>query len=141
MQASSKLEIDARIIDANLYLHKSKVVPAIVDAHNEAIRKAPIKYPITRSEVRSFNIPSGVHDVVVDNFVSGQLPRRMFIMFVRNTAYNSSILEDPFKFDHFNINHIACYINGVQYSNKAFTTNFNKGKYMREYLGLFEALN
>ena len=40
------------ILDAILYVHKSKVNSKVVDAHNLALKSTPAKYPFNRKEVK-----------------------------------------------------------------------------------------
>jgi hypothetical protein len=78
---------------------------------------------------------------MIDNVIFGQLPRRLLVVLVKNDAFNGSYKEDPFYFNHFNLNYIACYIDGVQYPSKAYQPDFSNGKYIREYNGLLQAIN
>jgi len=107
----------------------------------KALSLAPAKYPITRTEVKETNVSQGVLDAIIDNIVLDQLPRRVLIAMVKNKAFNGSLDENPFYFDHFNINYLACYVDGVQFPAKAYQPDFAHKKYIREYNGLFQALN
>jgi len=69
------------------------------------------------------------------------LPRRAFVTFVNHNAFNGSYTLNPFNYQHFNLNYLAFYLNGIQYPEKAYTPDFTNGLYIREYLSLFEATN
>lgn len=125
-------------LDTCLYVHRSRVSQAIVDAHNAALLKAPARYPFTRCEVRHMTIASGQNDVILDNIVVGQLPRRMFIALIENKDF---VGGKPFAFDHFDLNYIVCYRDGLQTPEKAYTPNFKKLAFSREYLAFYRALN
>ena len=72
------------ILEAALFVHKSKAHPMVVAGHAAALLKAPAKYPITHKRVKSFTINKGVYDVSIDNMHIGQLPRRIiFAMSVK----------------------------------------------------------
>ena len=45
--------------------------------------------------------------------------------------------HDPFKFEHFNINFIALYIDGVMIPSIPYTPNFNEGICMQEFVSLY----
>lgn len=106
-------------MDATLFVHRAKITPRILEAQAKCLRMTPAKYPLTRSEVRQITIPKGVMDAMLDNIVTGQLPRRIFIACVDNGAFNGSLKKDPFNFNHYNINYLACFLDGVQYPIKA----------------------
>jgi len=127
--------------EVTLRIQKAKVSRDIVDAHLKAMEIAPAKYPITRSEVRQVILPTGISDVWIDNFIIGQLPRRMFLFMVDNKSFSGSYTTDPFKFENNNITHICAYIDGTPYPSQPYQPDFGANKYMREYIGLFDALN
>ena len=128
-------------LDASLFVHRSKVSPSIVEAHELANKKATIKYPLCRNEVKSFSINSGTLSANIDNIVQGQIPRRAFVGLVKNEAFNGSLDENPFNFKHYDLNFMAAYVDGIQYPSVAYTPDFTNDLYIREYLGLFEAVN
>jgi len=128
-------------IDCSLFVHRAKVSQSIVDAHESALKKAPARYPFCRNEVKTFTINSGSLSANIDNIVNGQLPRRAFVAMVTNEAFNGTFDKNPFNFQHFKVNHICSHIDGIQFPSVAYTPNFEKGIYAREYIGFFEAVN
>ncbi|XP_053200532.1 uncharacterized protein F54H12.2-like [Panonychus citri] len=129
------------IKDASVYIHRLKAKPMLVNAHSRALQTASSRYPITRVEVKHVPIPSGSMDAMLDNVIIGQLPRRMFLACVKNTALNGAKDEDPFKFNHYDVNYLACYLDGIQYPTNAYQPNFDQNLFVREYSGLFQAMN
>lgn len=138
VDCASDYTVTTEFTDTCLYVHRSKVSEELVEAHNAAISKAPARYPFTRCEVRNMTIPSGQADVILDNVVVGQMPRRMFLALLDNKNFTG---EDAFAFKHFNLNYIVCYQDGIQTPAKAYTPNFKTGQFMREYLAFYRALN
>ncbi|MDI9312984.1 MAG: hypothetical protein QM535_22425 [Limnohabitans sp.] len=141
LKLNSNYSAEVKFTDFTLLVHKTKVSSMIVDAHRKALTFASAKYPITRIEVRQFPIPKDLMDIWIDNVTFGQLPRRMFLCIVENKAFNGSYEKDPFEFKHFNVNYLCCYLDGNQYPSIAYTPDFGSKLYMREYNGLFQALN
>jgi len=129
------------ILEAVLYVHKSKVNPKVVEAHNFALKNTNAKYPINRKEVKSFNVAQGVLDYHINDVYNIVLPRRVYIFCVSHEAFNGSFKKNPFNFHHYNIREICCYFNGMQYPLKPYQPDFENKKYIREYHGLFEAAN
>lgn len=135
------LQPRVEILDARLYIHRSKLNPQVVVAHNKALGVGNARYFITRKEVKSFIIQKGTLDCYLNNVENGVLPRKIFVGLVSNEAFNGSGEHNPFNFKNYSVRHIACYIDGAQYPLKPYTPDFNKKSYMREYFGLFEATN
>ena len=134
-----KPELD--IMEVSLFTHRSKVSRDLVEAHNLALDKATAKYPLTMSKVKAFTIHTGAYDACIDNIHSGQLPRRIFICFVRNSAYCGEYHLNPYRFEHCFISNITVYLDGIQFPTKAYTPDFESGIYQREMYSLYEALD
>lgn len=129
------------LIEACMETKSLKCYSHLVDAHEKALRVATAKYPLTRCDVKTLQVPAQLQDVILDNVVNGLLPRRVFIMMVDNEAFNGSYSTDAFRFEHFNLCHLATYMNGIQYPSRAFQPDFENDLYVREYMSLFKALN
>ena len=135
------LQPEVQIKDARLYVHRSKLTPNVVLAHNKGLDVANARYFICRKEVKSFIIQKGTLDCYLNNVENGILPRKIFVRLVSNEAYNGHSEQNPFNFKNYSLRHIACYLDGCQYPQRLFTPDFVSKKYMREYFGLFEASN
>ena len=139
--SNGTIKPDLEYLDANLHVIRYKVTQGIVQGHDAALKITPAKYILSSARVKSFTINKGLSDCNIDNVHSGQLPRRIFIMFVSNDAFNGSYSEDPFKFEHQNLNSIAVYVNGEQIPPKPYTPDYTHNLFMREMLSLFESLD
>ena len=126
---------------AALYITRSKLAYPVVEAQNLAITKGSAKYPIMRSNVKSFTVPSGSLDVSLDNAILGQIPRRMFLAMVDSKGFNGTGKNNPFRFQDFSLNYLTASVDGVQFPSVAFTPDFASGLYTREYLSIYETLN
>jgi len=91
--------------------------------------------------VKAFNLNIGTKDTTIDNAINGILPRRIFVALLTNDAFSGNYQKNPYVFNHHNLSHITAHINGKQYPTKAYTPDFTKKLFTREYLGLFESLN
>lgn len=127
--------------NAALYVTKSKVAYPIVEAHNLALTKGTAKYPIMRSLVKSFTVPTGLLDVNIDNAITGQIPRRMFLALVDSRAYTGTAAYNPYNFTSYNLNYLVASVDGVQYPTVAFTPDYTEGLYVREFMSLYDSLN
>jgi len=142
LMCGNELRVTAvNFLDASLYLHRSKISRPILEGHLKALEISNAKYPIRESFVVPTTINKGTIDKILDNIHNGQLPRRAFVTFVSHNAFNGAYMLNPFNYQHYGLNHLAFYLNGIQYPEKAFTPNFTTGNYVREYLSLFESTN
>ncbi|XP_050457548.1 uncharacterized protein F54H12.2-like [Cataglyphis hispanica] len=73
--ASSKIHI----LDASLLVRRAKISAGLLLAHARMLSKVTAKYPLTRVEVKTFTIHSGVVGESLDNVILGQLPKRIIV--------------------------------------------------------------
>ncbi|KAJ6626120.1 hypothetical protein Bhyg_16137, partial [Pseudolycoriella hygida] len=93
---------------------------------------------ITRVDVKTITIASGVQAKTLDNVYLGQLPKRCIIGFVDSRAFNGNIQRNPYNFAHFNHNFLCLYVDSVQIPSKPLTPDFSKNQYIRSYHSLFD---
>ena len=72
-----------------------------------------------------------------ENLFLGQLPKRVIIGLVENTAFNGDSTKNPFHFQHFDTDFLALYMDGVQIPSKALQPDFQNELYARSYASLF----
>jgi len=136
----SKTDTDYKVHmkEVNLFVRRCKINPSILIAHSKILETATAKYPITRVELKSFTLPSGIRSKTLDNVFLGQLPKRIIIGMVTNTAFNGDFKKNPFNFQHFNMNFFSLYVDGEQVPAKPLQPDFKQHQYIREYHSLFE---
>lgn len=113
------------ITDASLLIRRAKIAPGVLIAHAKTLAKTTAKYPITRVEVKSFTMHSGIIGDTLDNVILGQLPKRIILGFVLNKAFNGDVSANPFNFHHHSINHLSLYVDGRQIPSKPLQPKFN----------------
>jgi len=129
---------EIHILDATLLVRRSKISPGVLLAHAKALAKTTAKYPLTRVEVKSISIHSGIYGETLDNVILGQIPKRLIIGFVDNRAFNGSRTLNPFNFHHYKINFLSLYVDGTQIPSKPLQPDFTKEKlYTDAYHTLF----
>ena len=124
MDSTNDGRFGIKIKEATLIVRRVKINPGILIAHANTLAKATAKYPITRVEVKTFTLHTGILGDSIDNAILGQLPKRIIIGFVDNRAFNGNRTLNPFNFQHFNINYLSLYIDGVQIPSKPLQPNF-----------------
>ncbi|GFQ74302.1 uncharacterized protein F54H12.2 [Trichonephila clavata] len=96
MSASQDFKIV--IQHASLFVRKVKVAPSILIAHKTALSRGAIKMPLLRTEMKSFALSSGMQSITIPNAFIGQVPARLIMGMVSNTAYNGDFSNNPFNF-------------------------------------------
>lgn len=113
------------IKEASLIVRRVKISPGVMLAHANTLTKATAKYPINRVEVKAFTMHRGILGDTLDNVILGQIPKRVIIGFVDNKAFNGNRKFNPFNFQHFNINYLSLYVDGVQIPSKPLQPRFS----------------
>ena len=125
------------IRDMSLFVRKVKVHPSLQLGHIKALDRSTAKYPVKRVETKVFSIPKGNMSANQENLFLGQLPKRVVIGLVNNTAFSGNVAENPFNFKHFDIDFLALYVDGAQVPSKPLQPDFEGGNHMRSYVSLF----
>ncbi len=68
---------------------------------------------VSRSEIRTTNIGTGITSFNDDNIIVGQIPRRMVISMVSNASFGGTYKKNPFNFQTFAIGSFSLKVNGV----------------------------
>ena len=125
------------IKDATLFVRKVKIHPNVQLGHIKALEKTTAKYPVKRVETKVFSIPNGNMSVNQENLFLGQLPKRLVIGLVDNTAFSGKSNKNPFNFQHFDVDFLALYVDGIQVPGKPLQPDFRHKNYARSYASLF----
>ena len=68
------------------------------------LSKNDILYHVPRVDMRTYTFPAGLRNISVRNPATGNaLPSRIMLTIVSNNAYNGSVTENPFNFQHCNM--------------------------------------
>jgi hypothetical protein len=129
--------VKSTIIEATLLIRKVQINPSILVAHNRILEKSNAKYPITRVDIKTITIATGIQSRTMDNLYLGQTPKRVIIGFVSNAATNGSFTRNPFNFGHFGHNYLSLYIDGQQKPSKPLQPDFENNLYAESYYSLF----
>lgn len=137
---SSNDNFKLSILSAKLYVRKMTVAPSIVLAQEKALEKGVIKMPIRRVEVKTFALSTGLQSTTIGNAFMGQMPSRIILGFVSNSAYNGRISLNPFNFRHYDLSYLCILDQGKMVPSKPYSPNFTNNTYVRSYLSLFTDL-
>ena len=128
-----------KIMNTSLLVRRVKPSPGVLLGHEDALMKMNAKFPITRTECKVLVYPAGLRTIQEDNVFLGQLPKRVVIGMVDNSAFTGSYTNNPYNFKTYNINYLALYVDGEPVMAKPFKPT--DGNYIRCYQSLFHGLN
>ena len=123
--------------DVQMHVRKVQLSPPLQLAHVKVLEKAPAQYPIRRVLTKYFAVPQGQTAVNEQNLFLGVLPKRLILGMVDNTAFDGTYGENPFQFQHMNLNYLALHMNGRQIPSQPLTPRFDDNLYVRSYFNLF----
>ena len=97
-----KLKITSAILKACFVsLHPSMIV-----AHNEALKIIPSLYPFRYSDIKSFSVAGGSLTFTTNNIFHGELPSKIIIGLVSNSAYSGDYNKNSFNFMNIRLNYL-----------------------------------
>lgn len=140
LEGGDKNESHLRIHEANLYINHLTINNSILMAHHNVLQNKNAIYPYKRVEIRTFTIHPGNHSLSLDNVILGQLPNFLIFGMVSNKAYTGDRKENPYNFQHFNLQRFNLVVNGVQHPAQPIEFNYSNGGILstRGYQTLFK---
>ena len=133
-------DIKIKISKLAVHLKRVKLFPDAQLAILNAMETSPAKYFIIRNELKSFSLNKGILGETIENVFNGILPRRIIIGLVDEAAFSGGKANDPFKFEHFNVNHVCLNVDGIMVPSIAYQPDYSNSLYMREYVNLYRFL-
>jgi hypothetical protein len=124
------------LIKAMLLVRRVKVSPSVQIGHITGMIKKNAIYPYTKSQVVSYSISQGSLSYFKENlFGSSVLPKFVVVAMTKSLAYTGNFKEDPFNFDHFNVNSVGLYRDGqaVPYR-ESYAPDFENDLYVCDYV-------
>ena len=113
--------------------------PGVIVAHNDALKISPALYPFWRSDIKSFSVAGGSHTFMTDNIFHGQVPSKIIIGMVSNSAYSGDYEKNPFNFMNMGVNYLEINVDGQPVPSRPFRPNFDEKDYVSSYLSLLDS--
>lgn len=100
-----------------------KVTPQTYKAHRAALEKAPAIYPVTKTELRVYNVPTGAETASLDHLFGGYIPKKVAVAMVYNSNFNGAKGENPTIFKNIKGPNTNLYIGGQRIGSRVDLTN------------------
>jgi hypothetical protein len=98
--------------EVKLNVCKVTVSSAAVLGIEDNLQHTPALYPLSRTDVRTFNIGKGSYGDVIEDMFQGEVPSRLVVGMVDAEAYAGDYQKNPFRFKPFNLASIGFYVDG-----------------------------
>ena len=143
---SSEADANYKVViqEATLHVRQVTPTPSALLMHEQLLRTTPAKYPIIRTEVKTFTIPSGNSTFNQQNLFLGQVPRRVCIALTKNEGFSGSYKRNPFNFENFDLSFISLNVNGESLPGNPLKPKYDtiKGQaYIHAFYNLFESID
>lgn len=101
-----------QIVDFNVKFLECSLSDAELMRIESQLVHSPALYPITRVDVRSFNMSAGITNFSEDNCFVGQLPTRIILAMVDDKAYTGTYDTSPFNYQMHGVDLIQLVVGG-----------------------------
>ena len=97
------------------------------------------RYPVNTTEIKKFPLAAGLLNTELVLQQHGKLPSKIILACVSTRAFEGAYNENPFNYQHFNINFLQLRVNGAAVPSDGFRPDFTSDPplVMREYQQLF----
>ncbi len=129
LSGSNSTEYKVEITDVFLRVPMLEMSNAIMVSHNDGLSLSPAYFPYIESDFKTYVIPAGSAGRNIDNLYLGNIPSRVIVGFVNQSAFNGAYDKNPFLFDHFNLSYMAFMINGMTYPSKGIQCDFDNDQF------------
>lgn len=127
------------ITDAALLVRRVKLNPSMIRANEIFLKKNNARYSIERNEIKTFNIAKDTTSKVLDNCFISQMPKRI-LMFAVDESAEFNYQKTPYFFKNHDLTY--AHLSGDNFTNlRPITLNHAKKEYMEAYISLYDTAN
>ena len=125
------------ILSVKLFVRKLKITPSLCLAHERILQQNTEKYSITHVKCKVIHLPQRQKSFTHVNLFLGQLPKRIVLGLVDNSAFNGDISLNPYNFQFCNLNYLAVQMDGQQLPWAPLQPSFSRSSYIRAFYTKF----
>ena len=137
MQAANKT-FWIKITKAEMSIRQVTVRDEVAEVHNKMVMNpnyGPFNYPIIRCKVTKHTLDGGSQEYWWTQPDTTQIPFRILLGFVKETAASGTKIENPYSFRNYNIKEVTIKFDDQKFEVK---TDFTEGNKVRAYNQLFK---
>lgn len=127
-----------KIVNAFFEIPKVELSPRIALEHARMLKTTTAKYPIQRTELKTFSVSQGSQSVVKEALFTGTVPRRVAIAIVASDTFGGKATRNSFKFLALDITSLRLMVDAESFPTRPLSTNFTTGNYFEAYEALID---
>ncbi|XP_046373233.1 uncharacterized protein F54H12.2-like [Haliotis rufescens] len=128
------------ITKIEFHTRQVEISAGIREGHIKGLKRGlTAKYPISRIRTTAHDISAGLRDYHCGHLVTGELPKRIVLGLVDNTAFAGRSSLNPFDFKHKHVTSVKVTVNGHEVHKKSLEVNYDadSSKVNEVYMDLF----
>lgn len=133
MSSVENASYKTQIVDASFMLWVQKPNAGVLMAHSKLIQDEIALYPHLSSRFKIASVSKGEYSHSQNNLLKGEVPSQLIVGFVSSVAYGGDYKKSPFRFQTFDCNVLALYVDGQSYPAKPLQPNFSEHNYVEAY--------
>lgn len=122
-----------QIVDASFKLCVQKPNAGVLMAHSKLLQDETALYPHLSSRFKIASVSKGEYSHSQNNLFEGEVPSQLIVGLVSSAAYGGDYKKSPFRFQTFDCNFLALYVDGQSYPAKPLQPNFSEHNYVEAY--------
>jgi hypothetical protein len=116
--------------EVKLQVCKVTVTDAAIVGVESKMTHQPCRYPMLRTDLRTFNISQGLYSEIAEDMFQGEVPTRLVIGMVDAEAYAGSTKLNPYRFKPFNVASIGFFVDGEATPHAPMELDIKEGCYV-----------
>lgn len=126
------------VVLSNLQLHVRYISlnPKLAEEHVLTIRDGPAFYPIIRTDMKSFGVPSQTTNYIFQDLFHDVVPNNIIVGMIDTKAYYGDATKNPFNFQHFNVQEMFFRVKNTQVPAIPIRPDFSENRFQRDYYNL-----
>lgn len=130
------------ITDLQLHIRKVNLSERIRKHHENLFIKRSAVFPIHRTVMSSYVLPTGITSYIIPRVIKGQLPKTVILGLINSRSFNGDQKYNPFKFEHAGLTQINLRVDGVSVPARPYKSDFTAKSefYCEPYAGLMNSL-
>ncbi len=134
LMAAAADAVKLEVVDAWLMVRRNTLASHKVNEIHATLQKQDVKYFVPRVQVKTYTFAQGLQNINVRNSITGRdIPNRVVVAMVSNTAYNGSKPLNPLNFKHYNMISADITVDSKSVFGKPLTFDMVNGQYMQAY--------
>ena len=132
--------VDVKINITGIKLYVRKITPTddMRNTHIATLQKQDAIIPFSRCVLKKHLISAGTTNVSLSGIFKGVLPRQILMGMVKSSRVDGRKYENPFLFNHYNVNQVNLRIDGQNCPPSPYQPNFQTGMVTRELRALYD---